>query len=102
MYNINNLKREICIGNLKQIYEVDIDVSAWIILYNTPTIQLYFIPPNKTEEDGYFVNSTIINNHLIWTITETDIATLGRGRAVIILNGNNKIKKSDTITVVIQ
>lgn len=102
MYTIDNLPEYIYIGNSKKIYNVDIDISSWITQYGTSAIGIYFIPPTKLEEEGDFVNTTLVGNTLTWNVVESDIAILGRGRAVLVLNGNNKIRKSDTITVIIQ
>ena len=102
MYTISNLPEYIYIGNSKGIYSVAIDVSLWIDLYGTSDINIYFIPPDTNEDNGYFVNITITNGILTWNVQEQDIGVIGRGYCIIILNGNNKIKKSDTIIVVIQ
>ena len=102
MYNMKYLPTEICIGNLKKIYTVDFDISIWTILYGTSAVKLFFVPPNKTNDEGYFVSTTIHNSILTWNIIQEDIAILGRGHIVIILEGNNKIKKSENITVIIQ
>ena len=102
MYTISNLPEYIYIGNSKGIYSVAIDVSLWIDLYGTSDINIYFIPPDTNEDNGYFVNITITNGVLTWNVQEQDIGIIGRGYRIIILNDNNKIKKSDTIIVVIQ
>lgn len=101
MYNIDSLPEYFEIKYLQNIYDISINIIAWVNLYGTSNIRIYFVPPQQSDSEGYFVHTTITNNILLWEIAQEDIAILGRGRAVVILDGNNKIKKSKLITVVI-
>lgn len=102
MYRINNLPDFFRIQSSQEGQKITIDASPWIDAYGTSEIGIYYVAPNVENDKGKFVNTTLNDGVLQWNLSHTDISVPGRAYAVIVLNGNDRIKKSKEVCLVIK
>ena len=77
--------RRICIGKQGEnlATRIDVDVTPWKTEYPTGTISLFVVPP---VGNGYLAALEENGNIISWVIRDTDTASIGSGKAELILN----------------
>lgn len=76
--------RRICIGKQGEnlATRIDVDVTPWKTEYPTGTISLFVVPP---VGNGYLATLEENGNTVRWLIRDTDTASIGSGKAELIL-----------------
>ena len=88
--------RRICIGKQGEnlATSIDVDVTPWKTEYPTGIISLFVVPP---VGNGYLAALEENGNTIIWVIRDTDTASIGSGKAELILkDADGTVIKSAT------
>lgn len=88
--------RRICIGKQGEnlATRIDVDVAPWKTEYPTGTISLFVVPPAGS---GYLAALEENENTISWLIRDTDTASIGSGKAELILkDADGTVIKSAT------
>ena len=88
--------RRICIGKQGEnlATRIDVDVTPWKMEYPTGIISLFVVPP---VGNGYLAALEENGNAISWLIRDTDTASIGSGKAELILkDADGTVIKSAT------
>ena len=88
--------RRICIGKQGEnlATSIDVDVTPWKTEYPTGIISLFVVPP---VGNGYLAALEENGNTISWVIRDTDTASIGNGKAELILkDADGTVIKSAT------
>ena len=88
--------RRICIGKQGEnlATRIDVDVTPWKMEYPTGIISLFVVPP---VGNGYLAAIEENGNTISWLIRDTDTASIGSGKAELILkDADGTVIKSAT------
>ena len=88
--------RRICIGKQGEnlATRIDVDVTPWKMEYPTGVISLFVVPP---VGNGYLAALEENGNTISWVIRDTDTASIGSGKAELILkDADGTVIKSAT------
>ena len=95
--------RRICIGKQGEnlATRIDVDVTPWKTEYPTGIISLFVVPP---VGNGYLAALEENGNAISWLIRDTDTASIGSGKAELILKDadGTVIKSATAYTTCIQ